>query len=142
MTPELEEQIAAIEQEVKTSKEQNRELKQKYLKDEATWKNEHTRMVELQEKIRNLKGKKQQEKKDIDLCEKQKADIAKYHAVVAKSNRTEEARHRREIADAQTRLAQFKDHSKPKFEKLKNVTSSIKEKENTIKELKTQIRQL
>jgi len=27
MTPELEEQIAAIEQEVKTSKEQNRELK-------------------------------------------------------------------------------------------------------------------
>lgn len=142
MTPELEEQIAAIEQEVKTSKEQNRELKQKYLRDEATWKNEHTRMVELQEKIRNLKGKKEQEKKDIELSEKKKADIAKYHAVVAKSNRTEEAKHRREIADAHTRVAQFNDHCKPKIEKLKNVTTSIKEKENTIKELKTQIRQL
>ena len=110
------------------------------MRDEATWKNEHTRMVELQEKIRNLKGKKEQETKDIELSEKKKADIAKYHAVVAKSNRTEEAKHRREIADAHTRVAQFNDHCKPKIEKLKNVTTSIKEKENTIKELKTQIR--
>ena len=74
-------------------------------------------MVMLEEKIRNLKGQRKQTKKDaekdIETQEKQLADCRKYHAIVSKGNRTEEGKHRREIADAKTRLAQLQENGKP-----------------------------